>query len=186
MRRRPALGGLQEGSLVLDAFQALGDNARVAELVLQHVRGCPVCLIFIATVEGEFAVSRLNKEFKRIIKFFVQFRLPSRKERIALWELFLPKPPLLMPGTDVQALGRDFEFSGSTICSALVRASCRAALRPRDESVLTQKDIREACVAERWGGFTLSWISAYCEHYIVMVCACVCARVVLWVWWRVC
>ncbi|HLL22834.1 MAG TPA: AAA family ATPase, partial [Kofleriaceae bacterium] len=80
----------------------------------------------------------LDEAFKRRVRFSIQFELPGRNERRALWKsMFPPKVPLASD-IDWDSVARQFEMSGGYIKKAALRAALMAA---QSERPITTEDL---------------------------------------------
>lgn len=89
--------------------------------------------------------SNLDPAFTRRMQFIVDFPMPQREEREALWRRNLPQDDWLEPGLDIGMLAERFRLAGGNIRNAAVAAAHLAAA----EGVkLGQRHLARALVRE--------------------------------------
>jgi hypothetical protein len=69
----------------------------------------------------------VDAAFMRRLEFVVEFEAPSRSERLALWQVHLPRAELLAEDVDLRELADFYALSGGLIRNAAVAAAFLAA-----------------------------------------------------------
>jgi SpoVK/Ycf46/Vps4 family AAA+-type ATPase len=87
----------------------------------------------------------MDEAFLRRLGAVIQFPLPDEEGRRQLWAKVWPRPNLLGPDVDLEALAHDYRLSGSTIHSAALAAAFSAAERG---GLIAMGDIVEAVQRE--------------------------------------
>jgi SpoVK/Ycf46/Vps4 family AAA+-type ATPase len=98
-------------------------------------------VVLLATNRAE----AIDPAFERRIRYHIRFRLPDRDARAELWRKTIPAEAPLDKDVDFGELAQDFEFSGGTIRSVVLRAAFAAANNGRR---ITSNMLREAAEAE--------------------------------------
>lgn len=114
---------------------------------LERIRG-----IVIATTNN---ITNLDPAFSRRFHIKVEFPMPGRTERLKLWQLFLPNS---IPGSDkidIDALSKQYEFTGGQI-NMIVRNSATVAASRSQNQRLMQSDIIKYCELEQHNKFDKS------------------------------
>ncbi|CAK9229367.1 unnamed protein product [Sphagnum troendelagicum] len=135
-------GGSGIGSVSAWSHVAIG-------MLLHELERFPgICILIANNVQGSI-IHRLDPELTRRLKFLIEFKMPDPTVRACMWRKMLPDKAPLSPNIDFEGLGQRFDFTSGTICSAIVRAAAKAALRLGEKRIIGQKDLVEAAEAEK-------------------------------------
>lgn len=91
----------------------------------------------------------LDPAFDRRIATRLDFPIPDRACRRAIWDRHLSRSAPIAPDVDTDALARDYGFAGGHIRNATLRAAVTAAAREGADRVIRQADLVAAAELER-------------------------------------
>lgn len=81
------------------------------------------------TILATNLMQNFDEAYKRRMKFIIRFALPSREQRVLLWEKVFPRRMPLKDDLDLAYLAEHFELSGASIKNIALNAAFLAASR---------------------------------------------------------
>lgn len=87
----------------------------------------------------------IDKAFYRRMSYIVEFKAPSKDERVKLWEQLTPKKMPLHEDVSFEKLAGDFDFTGGDIKNAVIRAATQKAVLMQHDVQITQNDLETIC-----------------------------------------
>jgi SpoVK/Ycf46/Vps4 family AAA+-type ATPase len=112
-------------------------------LLLYHIERFPGIVILTTNLR-----ENVDEALFRRLKFVLEFPVPDRALREALWKKLVPEKTPLAADVDMAALAARFELTGGHIKTAVFKAAARAALRPEDSRHIAMRDLVEAAEEE--------------------------------------
>ena len=103
--------------------------------------------ILIATTN---LLGNIDKAFSRRFNYKIEFKKPSRKQRLRLWQFMLPEKADYEEAFDIKALAR-YELTGGQINLIVKNTAYKVAVR--EESLFTLKDFLEEIEKELGSSF---------------------------------
>ncbi len=91
----------------------------------------------------------LDPAFERRIAVRAVFPMPDANARHEIWRRHLPERAPLAPDVNLEALAKEFAFSGGHIKNACMSAAVKAASRTGADRVIRQSDLRSAAREEK-------------------------------------
>ena len=155
---------LMDSILVLDGFSLQPDSSgsgaiddmRLLNLVVREMTRFPGVVIMMVDTTGslDVFVSRLDKGLVSGLKFLVEFKLPSLRNRQSLWEKLVPDSVPTAGALDFETLSRmSDDFSQTQIGNVIYRAAAKAALRTDPKTrVVSMKDLCTAIEEDKIRG----------------------------------
>lgn len=149
---------LMDSILVLDGFSlqpdsngsGATDDARLLNLVVREMTRFPGVVIMMVDTVGSLDVKGLLCG----LKFLVEFKLPSSRNRESLWEKLLPDSVPTAGAIDFSALASiSDDFSQTQLGNVIYRVAATAALRTDPKTrVVSMKDLSDAIEEEKIRG----------------------------------
>jgi hypothetical protein len=133
-----------------------------AGFLLQRMESYGGVVVLATNLRGN-----MDAAFTRRMQFIVDFPMPGRAERAALWQRHLPGPAWRDPGLDVGMLAERFRLAGGNIRNAAIAAAHLAAA---DHAPVADRHLARALVRELEksglprGSADLGPLSAYVEE----------------------
>lgn len=84
----------------------------------------------------------LDEALERRILYKLDLEMPSPDHREQIWKLHLPDKAPVDKDLNLAELAEEFEFTGGFIKNAVLLAIHHALMRPKDEQVIRQEDLR--------------------------------------------
>lgn len=107
-------------------------NQEVSYL-LQRIESHPGLVILASNLK-----SNIDTAFTRRFNLMVEFKNPERKERLALWQNYLPQNINLAKDVDIEEIARNFELTGAGIINVIQRAGLQTLAKEEKEISRTQ------------------------------------------------
>lgn len=99
-----------------DHFQNMEVN-----MLLQEIERFEGIVILTTNLE-----TNIDRAFQRRILFKIEFPMPEKEQREAIWRALIPKGTPLAEDVDFRYLGEAYDLSGGQIKNAVIRAAYRA------------------------------------------------------------
>ncbi|MDD5406453.1 MAG: ATP-binding protein [Sulfurovaceae bacterium] len=103
--------------------------------------------VLIATTN---LLGNIDKAFSRRFDYKIEFKKPTKKQRIQLWQLMLPENADYEDGFEIDTLA-NYELTGAQISLIIKNTAYKVAVR--EESLFTMNDFKEEIEKESGGSF---------------------------------
>jgi len=103
--------------------------------------------ILIATTN---LLGNIDKAFSRRFDYKIEFKKPTKKQRLQLWQLMLPENADYEDGFEVESLA-NYELTGAQISLVIKNTAYKVAVR--EESLFTMNDFKEEIEKESGSSF---------------------------------
>jgi SpoVK/Ycf46/Vps4 family AAA+-type ATPase len=86
-------------------------------------------------------MKNIDKAFYRRMNYIIEFKEPTKKERLELWKMLTPNKLPLHEDVNFEKLAKDYVFTGGDIKNVIIRAATNKAVSMERDVVIKQVDL---------------------------------------------